>query len=401
MLLRSFDIAAKNLRRKFFRSITIALSVAVVGATIFSITTVMNSVEKSLHKGASRLGADIIVVPAEAESKAKMALLAGEPSTFYMDKSIVEKIRKIDGVKSVASQVFLKTAQYRCCDTSDMLIIGFDQDNDFTIMPWLTKMKKERLSGDEAVMGRALTAFNVGSNVRLYGMYFKIVGMLEETGMKFIDYSIFMPSEAVRNIVENSKKADVQSVNLMSDQISTVLVQVDPEINPSRVAIYIEYAIKGVKAIVSENVISSVRKQLFILLRSILSITVILWIMAFLLIGVVFSMIVNERQRELGLLRAMGAKKRDLLSLILTEASTLSIIGGIFGIISGGVFLFFIRGFIRATLKIPYIWPSPLEFVVLIFICLNLALLTGIGAALYPAIRSMKLEPYIAIRQGE
>ncbi len=399
--IRIIDIAKKNLKRKLFRSVAISLSVTVVAATLFSVTTVMDAVETSLRKGTSRLGADIMVVPAEAESMAKTALLAGEPSMFYMDRKIEEEVRNIKGVKNVASQLYLKTARYQCCDEDDMLLIGFEPKNDFTIIPWLTKELKRQLSSDEAIMGRALTAYNVGSKVKLYGKNFDIAGMLEETGMKFIDNSIFMPYEALRGIIEESKKEDVKTVNIPEDQISTVLVQVDPEISPQRVAIFIEYGISGVKAIVSEQVISSVRKQLFILLRSILSISIILWIMSLLLIGVVFSMIVNERQREVGLIRAMGAKRKDVFKLIMTEASILSLSGGIIGIAAGGVFLYLFRGFIRSSLNIPYLWPTPIEFVLLIGICLLLSYLTGTGAALYPAIRSMRMEPYEAIRGGE
>ena len=397
-----FYIAKKNLRRKFFRSFAIAASVAVVAGTLFSITTIMDSVETSLRKGTERLGADIMVVPESAEAKAKTALLAGEPSIFYMDRSVEERVRKIEGVKKAASQVFLKSAKYKCCDVSDMLLIGFDPANDFTIIPWLTEELKRPLKEDEVIMGRGLTAYAVGSKITFFGTDLKVVGMLEETGMKFIDESVFMPYRGLKRLAEESrKKKGVKETDIPVGKVSTVLVQVAPEVSPARVAIFIEHEIDGVKAIVSEQVISSVRKQLFILLRSILSISIILWIMAMLLIGVVFSMIVNERQREIGLLRAMGARKSGIFKLIMAEASILSILGGILGIAGGGAFLYIFRGFIRSALNIPYLWPSATQFSVLILICLALSFATGTVAALYPAIRSMRMEPYEAIRRGE
>ncbi len=399
--IKIIDIAKKNLKRKFFRSIAIALSVMIVAGALFTITTVMEAVERSLKKGTERLGADIIVVPASAESKAMAALLSGEPSTFYMNRNIEDMVRNVKGVRSISSQLYLETARYRCCDEDDLLLIGFEPKSDFTIIPWLTNELKKHLSSDEVVMGRAITAYEIGSQVKLYGEEFKIVGMLEETGMKFIDNSIFLPFEALRKIIEGSKREDVQTVKIPKDQISNVLVQVDPEISPARVAIYIENEIPDVKAIVSEQVISNVRKQLFILIRSILLIIIILWIMALLLIGVVFSMIVNERLREIGLLRAMGAKRKNIFSIIMSEASLLSIAGGFLGILGGGVFLYLFRGFIRSSLNIPYLWPTVFEFVFLIVICLILAFITGTGAALYPALKSMRMEPYEAIRKGE
>lgn len=396
-----FYIAKKNLRRKIFRSLAITVSVAVVAGTLFSITTIMNSVETSLRKGTERLGADIMVVPATAEAQAKTALLAGEPSVFYMDKAIEDKIREIEGVKRASSQLYLESSKYECCDVADMLMIGFDPNNDFTIIPWLTEELKRPLSDNEAIMGRGLTAYAVGAKITFYGTDLMIAGMLEETGMKFIDNSIFMPYEGLRKIAEYSAKKGKQDVHIPLNKVSTVLVQVNTEISAARVAIFIEHQIDNVKAIVSEQVIAAVRKQLFILLKSILSISIILWIMAMLLIGVVFSMIVNERQREIGLLRAMGAKKNSVFKLIMTEASVLSLFGGMLGISAGGIFLYGFRGFIRSSLDIPYLWPSISEFSLLIIICLVLSFLTGTLAALYPAIRSMTMEPYDAIRRGE
>lgn len=394
-------VVRKNIRKKLFRSIAIILSVMVVSATLFAVTTIMESVETSLKKGTARLGADIMVVPAKAENVARSALLSGEPTTFYMDSDVEAKIRTIEGVKSAAGQIFLESTTYQCCDIGKMLLIGFDPSNDFTIMPWLTEEMKKPLADDEVIMGRGITAYMVGDWIKLYGMEFTIAGMLEETGMKFLDESVFMPISAVRKIVENSKKKGVKRVELPENKISTIFVRVNPDISPARVAIFIEHGIDGVKAIVSEQVISSVRQQLFVLLRSTLFISIILWVLSLLLIGVVFSMIVNERQREIGLLRAMGATKGNIFQLIMSEAALLSLVGGFIGIILGGGFLYVFKGFIRASLQIPYLWPSVPVFAVLILACLLMSLITGTGAALYPSIRSMNMEPYEAIRRGE
>ncbi len=164
---------------------------------------------------------------------------------------------------------------------------------------------------------------------------------------------------------------------------------------------FIQADVDGVKAIVTDRIIASVRKQLFILLKSVLSVSAILWIMALLLVGVVFSMIVNERRRELGIFRAMGAQKSHLFRLIMLEAAILSIIGGAIGIGLGGGVLFMFKDAIYTSLNIPHLWPNTMRFVGLVSFCMLLSLLTGIIAALGPAIRASMLEPYEAIRGGE
>ena len=400
MSISLFGIAEKNLRRKYFRSIAIALSVAVVAGTLFSVTTVMESVELSLKRGTARLGADLMVVPTEYEQKARAALLAGEPTTFFMDRDFLRRVRNVKGVKVAAPQLFLESANYACCDVAEARLIGFDPDVDFTIAPWVKQKLDRPLGPTEILIGREVS-YDVGGAMTFYGQEFTIAGYLEMTGMKFLDNSVFLPLDtAMRMARESSSKAQT-TLAVTEEQISTILVQIDPKFSPEQVAIYIEHDIDGVKAVVSEQVISSVRKQLFVLLRSILVVSVILWVMALLMIGVIFSMIVNERQREVGLLRAMGARRGAVFRLIMYEASTLSILGGMIGIAAGGGSLYALRNVIRTSLNVPYLWPEAGQFAGIILLCLFLAFLTGIVAALYPAFRSSRMEPYAAIRKGE
>lgn len=401
MEFKLLSLAGKNIKRKLFRSVAIVLAVLVVAATLFSVTTIMQSVEQSLERGTARLGADLLVVPAKSENAAKRALLAGKPSTFYMDKALVEKVRGIKGVRAVTSQIFLKSSTYECCDIGNMLLIGFDPENDFTIKPWLTQTLHRSLLDNEVIMGRGLTAFAEGFTLNFYNTPFKIVGMLEETGMEFIDNSFFITYAGIEQIIENSLKSGGRDTGIPEHQVSSILVQTDPEIAPDRVGLYIEAELDGIKAIVTDRIIASVRKQLYILLRSVFSVSFILWVMSLVLIGVVFSMIVNERKKEIGVFRAMGAKKSHIFRLIILEATQLSLLGGVLGVMAGGGVLYGFRNAIYASLNIPHLWPSPTRFVLLVGFCLLLSVLTGIVAALLPAIRAALLEPYEAIRGGE
>ena len=403
------DIAKRNLTRKLFRSCSIVFSVAVVAASLFSITTVMWSVEGGLKKGAARLGADIMVVPGHAKSQAMNTLLAGEPSTFYMDRKLEAEIEKIRGVKKVATQVYLKTLRLGCCTVGDVLITAFDSEKDFTIIPWLEDELHKPLNNDEAVIGDELFALIIEARshpndkqpsiVRLFGMNFKIVSMLDDTGMKFIDNTVFITYDALDRIF--SKGINIDNLKDKKNMISSILIQVEPGIDPDRIAALIEYYVPDAKAIVTKKVISSVRKQFFVLIRSIVTISIILWVMASLLIGIIFSMIVNERSREIGLLRAMGAKRNDIFRLVITEALALSIIGGVTGIICGGSLLFFFREYITSIVSVPYLWPTVREFGGLIIICLFLSLAAGTGSVLLPAVGAARMEPYNAIRKGE
>jgi putative ABC transport system permease protein len=178
-------------------------------------------------------------------------------------------------------------------------------------------------------------------------------------------------------------------------------VQVRDDITPDRVAIRIEHDLSGVKALVSDTVISTVRKQLAGLIKAILIISVILWFIVLLIMAFAFYMIVNERRREIGLLRAMGANRGHIFSIFLTEAALLSCAGGVAGVVLGYGLLFSFKNLMLHYLRLPYLFPSAGELITLTIGALIISLATGLIAALLPSLAVLTAEPYDAIRSAE
>jgi len=395
-----FNLAARNLKRKFIRTLVLLLIVAVVTGTLFGATIFISGMRNALKIGTYRLGADILIVPEKNEAQAKTALLAGEPTSFYMDKEIFNKVRAVEGVKKASPQVFIKPASFTCCYTVDAFLIAFDPETDFTITPWLEKNLKKPLVGNEVIAGRGMPII-VGDSLPFFGTSFNVVGTMELTGMKFFDQSVFMTMDAAYSMAENSKAKSMQPLDLDKNKISAVLVQVEDSFTPGRVAIRLEHDIEGIKAIASDEVINTVRKQLGGLLTGIFVISLVLWVTALLMVGFAFYMIVNERQREIGLLRAMGAKKRHIFRLIIVEASIISLIGGVIGLAAGSLLLFTFMNLIVDSLKLPYLLPSVKVLLELVSGAIIFSILTGLMASLLPAISASRMEPYEAIRKGE
>ncbi|MCL4492778.1 MAG: ABC transporter permease [Nitrospirae bacterium] len=398
--LNTFSIAVKNLRRKIIRTALLFLAVTVVTGTLFSATLFISSMRNALKIGTYRLGADVLVVPEKYVSEARTALLAGEPTSFYMDRAVYEKVKRVEGVKQASPQLFIKPASFTCCYSVDVFLIAFEPATDFTIAPWLEKNLKKPLSGDEIITGREVPLIT-GDTVPFFGTPFKVIGTMEPTGMKFFDRSAFMTMDAAYTMAANSKANSMQPIDLDRSRISAVLVRVQDGYTPDRVAIRLEHDIEGIKAIASDEIINTVRKQLGGLLKGILAVSAVLWILALLMMGFAFSMMVNERQRELGLLRAMGAKRGYIFRLIITEAVIISAAGGIAGLAGGSVLLLAFKGPILSSLKLPYLVPSATVLAELTAGALVFAMITGLLSSLLPAISASTMEPYAAIRKGE
>ena len=271
---------------------------------------------------------------------------------------------------------------------------------DFTVKPWLEKNIGRKLSVGEVIVGGKIPVI-VGDTIPFFATHFRVAGVMAPTGMNFIDRAVFMSMEAARAMAENSKTKALKPLEIGRDKISTVLVQLKDDASPDRVAIRIEYDIPGVKALVSDTVISTVRKQLSGLIRAILIISIILWFIVLLIMAFAFYMIVNERRREIGLLRAMGANRGHISAIVLTEASFLSASGGAAGILLGLGLLAIFKNLMLHYLKLPYLFPSPAELVVLIAGAFILSIMTGLLSALLPSLSALRMEPYEAIRRAE
>ena len=98
---------------------------------------------------------------------------------------------------------------------------------------------------------------------------------------------------------------------------------------------------------------------------------------------------VTERTREIGVRKALGATKRAILWQFLVEAATLTMAGGVCGMLAGGLIAFLIAA---AT---PIHAHVPVGSVVLALVA---AAVTGILFGIYPAARAAQLDPVEALR---
>ncbi len=393
-------VALKNLKRKPIRTWLLFGIVAVVSCTLFAATLFLKSVNNALQIGTYRLGADIIVVPENAELKTQSALVSGEPTQFLMERSILDRVRSAEGVKSVTAQLFIKPASFACCLTEDVFLVAFDPETDFTVRPWLEKNVGRKLSVNEIIIGGKIPVI-VGDTIPFFGTHFRVAGIMATTGMNFIDRAVFMSMDAAYAMAENSKVKALKPLEIGRDKISTVLVQVKDDVSPDRIATKLEYDIPGIKALVSDTVMSTVRKQLSGLIKAILIVSSILWFIVLLIMAFAFYMIVNERRRELGLLRAMGANKGHVSAIILIEASLLSAGGGAAGVLLGLGLIASFKNLMLHYLKLPYLFPSPIALTALIAGAFLLSVMTGLLSALLPSLSALRVEPYDAIRREE
>src|SRR6185295_17750587 len=112
--------------------------VAICSGAVFTGGVLMRSIESSMTVGFTRLGADMLVVPAGALTNITAALLTAEPTDLTLDDSDLTHLQAIKGVQKLAPQLVFRTDASGYGGKGETVdVIAFDPGRDFTIQPWL------------------------------------------------------------------------------------------------------------------------------------------------------------------------------------------------------------------------------------------------------------------------
>ncbi|GAB4539668.1 MAG: ABC transporter permease [Thermodesulfovibrionia bacterium] len=353
-------------------------------------------VNSSLKRVSDRLGADLIIVPVGARDFAEEFLLEAKNKSFYMSKDIVNRIKEIGEIESVTYQTYLETIGGVCCDVSNTQVIAFDQDTDFIIRPWLQRSIGRRLMRGEAIAGHQ-TYEDLGLDLldvekTLFNKRFKIVGVLDKTGTG-LDNALFMTEDDLEQIIEDGNSP------LKKGQISIIFAKVKKGIDPYYVSLLVEGEVVEVDAIprrrMGENILKTLNDINKVFIASI-SITSILTVF---LVGVIFSAIVNERKREIGIMQAIGAKKSHIVKLLLLEIACIGIIGSGAGAVIGTLLASStVQGF--TILRNLSTTLGTIERIGIAILGLFIGMGISITGAILPINRIKELEPFLSIKEG-
>jgi len=388
-------VALKNLKRKTFRTGVLILSIAVLVCLLIFATSFTISVASSLKKSSDRLGADLIIVPVGARSFAEEFLLESKNTSFYMPRDMINQVAKIEGIESLTHQTYLSSIAGLCCDIMPTRIVAFNQETDFIIKPWLQKSIGRPLAKGEAIAGFG-TSENLGLGLldvetTIFNNKFKMVGVLEQTGTG-LDNALFMTEENLLGIISSGKSP------LKKDEISIIFAKMKPGHDPGYVGNAVEDEIPTVDVVARSNM---GEKFINILsdINKIFMITITLsTLLTILLVWAIFSAIANERSREIGIMRAIGAKESHIVKLFFLEVFVLGLLGSIIGVWLGTYLSIWLSNSFSLLKNISATLSFPARSSIA---ALGLMLGTGICivGALIPIHRIKKMEPLLAIKE--
>ena len=388
----------KGIRRRTFRNIITVLTFAVVAGTLIMAYFLVGGAQNSAQVGMDRLGADLLVVPEQYESATDAMILSSHPSTFYFNSSELAGVATVPGVEKVSYQTYIATLNAGCCAFPTQLV-AFDASNDFTIQPWLKDSLGRSLEKDEIIMGSSYIGGGVGIHLIFYGHDFTIAGILEPTGTG-IDQSVFIQYADALAMANDSSRLAVQPLDLRAGQISSVLVKLTEGADPEVVAQQITADVPGSFVISSNHLARKINDNLSGTVGSLYMTAEAVTLVSIPLVAIISIQVANERMKELGLLRAMGADRRFVFSIVMVEAVLLAFVGALIGIIGGGAAIILFKNLITTSLNIPFLWPSLFTILGQVLTVVAIAIAFGGLASLYPAFKASRQDPYESIRVG-
>jgi putative ABC transport system permease protein len=264
-----------------------------------------------------------------------------------------------------------------------VLVAGVDFESELRMKQWWQLEGNAPETDDQAIAGSRvaeLLGLSVGTPVQIGKQAFQVVAVLAETGqqdddMLFIDLGAAQRAlnrPGAISLIEVAALCTACPIEEMVAQIQTALPQA--RVTALRQAVTLRMEMVGQ------------------LVQFSWTLSTVVLIIGGLVVLTTMLGAVSERKQEIGVLRAIGFRRRHIINIILSEATLVSLLGGLLG---------WLAGIGAATALVPMVTQTDLLVSwdpLLALWSITVTLAVGVTASVYPAVRAARLDPTTALR---
>ncbi len=402
MIWENLRIALKAIRANKMRSALTTLGIIIGVAAVIAVVSIVQGLNYMIASELEGVGATYIRV-APRDDRNDPEMIGREVTLTYEDGQAI-----MAGATSLAyfNPVFFRTDRLRYRDEKHsciLLAVGahyqevdnhwVDEGRFFSQLD-LDRRAHVCLVGRKIIDELELPADPIGTEIIIGTASFTVVGIMEKKGEMFgqdRDDLVIIPITTARNVYGNDAMKrlilDFQArspevVDLAKDQITSILTKRHHIPKGSE---------PDFRVVLQEEILKTTGSILGGVTRVVGAVVGIALLVGGIGIMNIMLVSVTERTREIGIRKAVGARRSDILVQFLIEAVTLSLFGGLVGILAGWGFGVLgakaIPGFPAAHVPL---WAVLLGF--------GFAALTGILFGTYPAAKASSLDPIEALR---
>lgn len=383
------------------RSSLTILGIVIGIGSVIAMVSIGQGASGQIQSSIEGLGSNLLTVMPGFLQPGRGFVSAGRGSAQTLKNEDIEVLRQISGISYISPELQRRFQIVASGNNTNSTVIGVQPDyaQVRNISPaagsFITEAQVRSL-GRVAVLGPIVSqdlfgdSDAVGKTIRINKVNFKVIGVLQSKGTAGFfnpDDTVFVSLTTMQKILTGDDflsaiAISVDSKDLMpqvQEEVTTALLQkhrVDPQ-SPD-FSIFSQADILGT--------LTQVTNTFTIFLASIAGISLIVGG-----IGIMNMMLttVTERTREIGLRKAIGAKKRDITMQFLTEAVMLTFLGGVVGVALGWIISITVSRFAGIVTQVS------LQAVILAF---GVSAAIGIIFGYYPARRAASLNPIEALR---
>jgi len=388
--MKLYQVVLKDVIRRRRRVLYAALGVVIGTATVVGILTVARAGQARIYSQLEKYGPNLAVIPAINNLDMKLGdvslgmLAVGDnyvseeklPIIRQIADGEIRKALKIEdegNIATIAPNLYINT---KIRDTS-VMVVGVDPQEELKIKTWWKVREGKYLEDkDQAMLGAVaaeILKLNVGDNIELNGSTLKVAGILEETGSND-DYQVFVPIETLQTAFD--REGLVSSVDIRALCNACPVETIADSINKD---------VPGVRAVAVKQIAATEMGMMEKMSKFMLTLAGIT--LAVGLFGVVNTMMasVNERIKDIGIMRAVGASRSQIVKAFIYEAIIIGIIGGILGYVAGTLLAYIAGPLVFEGTSVAYV---PQYFV----LALVLAIAVAVVATVYPAFRATQIK---------
>ncbi len=394
-----FITALLALRANILRTALTMLGIIIGIASVILIISLAQGATSSITSQISSLGSNLIFVVAGS-------FTPGQPPTSsttltYADAQAIAKLRHIAAISAVA-----QTKQQVVANglNTNVSINGVQEG--YQVAQNITMDKGVFISADDenglarvAVLGpqvvKDLFGEGVdpkGQSIEIGNKFFRVIGVAAakgSSGFSNPDDSVYIPVTTAQTILLGQNYVseilvdadDPSQVDKTNDAIVQLLTDRHKITDPKLV----DFTMRTAKdALTTLNAVTGILTAMLAGIGGISLLVGGIGIMNIMLVTV------TERTKEIGLLKAIGAKRKDILTQFLIESVVLTLAGGVVGIALGTSLAYLLSTF---ALHVPFVFQASS-----VMLAVGVSTLVGVTFGIYPAQRAARLSPIDALR---
>ncbi|GMU65700.1 MAG: multidrug ABC transporter substrate-binding protein [Acidobacteriota bacterium] len=401
----NFRIAARALRANKMRSILTTLGIIIGVAAVIAVVSIVQGLQFMITKELQGVGATYVMVLPKQDQNQGPGIVARQVRLTWDDGKAV--LAQVPGIRMMTPLVGGRaTAKFRDRQHDPDFVFGVNESwpevSNYTVDRGrffsrldLVERRKVAVVGPKIVDELSLGADPIGEEIYVGNLPVTVIGVMEKRGVSLgtdIDNLVFVPFDtalalfgraAADQVQLRMQVADAETVDQVKDEIVRVLRV------RHRIA---EGQPDDFDVVLQEQILETVGRILGGVTAVVGGVVGIALLVGGIGIMNIMLVSVTERTREIGVRKAVGARRQDVLIQFLIEAVTLSLVGGGIGLALGyglGV---------AVSAALPGDWPAahvPLWAVVL---ALGFSLAVGVFFGIYPAGKASRLDPIEALR---